>query len=225
MNMRSDSDIQKDITQEFKWDPRLQNDDLAVGVRDGVVTLAGYVRSYADKVTAERVASRIKGIKAVANDVEIKLPSSWARSDPDIARAALDALKWHTSVPEARIQVKVEQGWVKLEGNVDWYYEHEAAERAVRVLTGVKGVSNLIVVKARPTLSDVKDKIKGALQRGAEFEADRITVEIDDHKAVLRGTVRAYAEKRDAERAARNAPGVTEVDNRLTVDPYVFAGV
>jgi osmotically-inducible protein OsmY len=223
--MRSDSDIQKDIVRELNWEPSLQNDDIAVGVRDGVVTLAGFVDSYADKWTAERVAGRVKGVKAVANDIEVKLPASASRPDPDIARAALDALKWNVSVPHERIKVKVEKGWLTLEGDVDWYYQKEAAERAVRYLTGVQGVSNLITVKARPTPTDVKEKIKETLQRGAEFDADRITVEVEGSKAILRGTVRSYAEMRDAERAARNAPGITEVENRLTVDPYAYVAV
>ncbi|PYP04145.1 MAG: ornithine aminotransferase [Gemmatimonadetes bacterium] len=223
--MQSDRDMQRDIVNELNWEPSLRNDDIAVGVRDGVVTLAGFVDSYADKWTAERVAGRVKGVKAVANDIEVKLPLGSSRPDPDIARAALDALKWHVSVPNERIKVKVEKGWLTLEGDVDWYYQKEAAERAVRYLTGVQGVSNLITVKARPTSADVKVKIKEALQRGAEFDADHITVEIEGSKAILRGTVRAYAEMRDAERAARNAPGITEVDNRLTVDPYAYAAV
>jgi osmotically-inducible protein OsmY len=223
--MHSDRDIQRNIVNELTWEPSLRNDDIAVGVRDGVVTLAGFVDSYADKWTAERVAGRVKGVKAVANDIEVKLPLSSSRPDPDIARAALDALKWHVSVPNERIKVKVEKGWLTLEGDVDWYYQKEAAERAVRYLTGVQGVSNLITVKARPTPSDVKAKIKEALQRGAELDADRITVEIEGNKAILRGTVRSYAEMRDAERAARNAPGIAEVDNRLSVDPYAYAAV
>ena len=223
--MRSDSDIQKDIVNELNWEPSLRNDDIAVGVRDGVVTLAGFVDSYADKWTAERVAGRVKGVKAVANDIEVKLPSSSTRPDPDIARAALDALKWNVSVPHERVKVKVEKGWLTLEGDVDWYYQKEAAERAVRYLTGVQGVSNLIAVKARPAPSDVKMKIKEALQRGADFDAEHITVEIEGSKAILRGTVRSYAEMRDAERAARNAPGISQVDNRLTVDPYAYVAV
>jgi osmotically-inducible protein OsmY len=223
--MQSDRDIQRDIVHELNWEPSLRNDDIAVGVRDGVVTLAGFVDSYADKWTAERVAGRVKGVKAVANDIEVKLPMSSSRPDPEIARAALDALKWNVSVPHDRIKVKVEKGWLTLEGDVDWYYQKEAAERAVRYLTGVQGVSNLITVKARPTPTDVKQKIKDALQRGAEFDADRITVELEGNKAILRGTVRSYAEMRDAERAARNAPGITEVANRLTVDPYAYAAV
>jgi osmotically-inducible protein OsmY len=223
--MRSDNEIQKDVIQELQWEPGLQHDDIAVAVRQGVVTLAGFARSYADKVTADRAASRVKGVQAIANDIEVRLSTAFARSDPEIARAALDALKWHTAVPEDRVQVKVDNGWVRLEGDVDWFYQKEAAEKAIRVLIGVKGVANLIAVKAQPAPSDVKDKIRKAFQRGAEFDADRITVEIDGHKAILHGTVRDYAEKRGAERAARNAPGVTEVDNQLAIDLYALAAL
>lgn len=223
--MRSDKEIQQDVQQEFEWEPSLQHEDIAVAVRGGVVTLAGFAKSYADKLTAERLAGRIKGVKAIANEIEIRLLSSWVRPDPEIARAALNALKWHISVPDDRIKVTVAQGSVTLTGDVEWFYQKEAAEDAVRTLTGVKGVSNLIAVKARPTSADVKKKIKEALHRGAEFEADQITVEIDGQKAILRGTVRAYAERRDAERAAWNAPSVTDVDNRLTVEPHAFAAV
>lgn len=223
--MRSDNDIQKDITQELSWEPRLRDEDIAVAVHEGVVTLAGYARSFADKIAAERVASRVKGVQALANDIEVRLSTTFARPDPDIARAALDAFKWHALVPEDRVQVKVDDGWVRLEGDVDWYYQKEAAEKAVRVLVGVKGVANLIKVKAQPAPADVKEKIRKAFQRGAEFDADRIMVEVADHKAILRGSVRAFSEKRDAERAARNAPGVTEVDNQLAVDPYALASL
>ena len=223
--MRTDSEIQRDIEDELRWDPSLENDDVAVSVCDGVVTLAGYVKSYLDKWHAERVASRVKGVKAIANDLTVKLPSSSDRADPDIARAALDALKWNIAVPHDRIKLKVDKGWVTLEGDVDWSFQRDAAERAVRSLTGVKGVSNLVTIKARPTPQDVKQKIKEALERGAQFDADRIMVDVDGNKAILRGTVRSYAERRDAERAARNAPGITEVENKLTVDPSIFAGV
>jgi osmotically-inducible protein OsmY len=223
--MRTDNEIQRDIEDELRWDPSLENDDVAVSVRDGVVTLAGFVKSYLDKWHAERVASKVKGVKAIANDLTVKLPSEHERPDPDIARAAIDALKWNIAVPNDRIKVKVDKGWVTLEGDVDWHFQREAAERSVRSLTGVKGVTNLITVKARPTSQDVRQKIKEALERGAQFDADRITVEVDGNKAILKGTVRSYAERRDAERAARNAPGITEVENKLTVDPSIFAGV
>jgi osmotically-inducible protein OsmY len=223
--IHSDADIQKDVINELKWEPSLRDDDIGVAVRDGVVTLAGFVDSYSDKWKAESVASKVRGVKAIANDLEVKIPSSSQRADPDIARAALDALKWNISVPADRIKVKVEKGWVTLEGNVDWFYEKESAERAVRYLTGVKGVSNLVMVKPTPAPTDVKQRIKDALQRGAQFDAERITVDIAGNKAILKGTVRSYAEFRDAERAARNAPGITEVENKLTVDPTVFAPI
>jgi len=221
---RTDSDIQKDVVAELKYDPSLRDDDIAVAVRDGVVTLAGFTDSYTEKWTAEGVASRVKGVKAIANDIEVRLPSSAQRSDPKIAHAAVSALEWNSSVPKDRVKVKVENGWLTLEGDVDWYYQKEAAERAVRSLTGIKGVSNLISVRVRPTPSDLKQKIREALRRGAEFDAERITVDVDGNKAILRGTVRSYAEMRDAERAARNAPGVTEVKNLLAIDPGVYAG-
>jgi osmotically-inducible protein OsmY len=220
---RSDLEIQKDVAEELRWDPSLEDDDIAVSVRNGVVTLAGYVKSYVDKWRAEQVAGRVKGVKAIANDLEVRLAVGTERTDPDLARAALDALKWNVSVPQDKIKVKVEKGWVTLEGDVDYYYQREAAERSVRYLTGVKGVTNLITVKARATPTDVKQKIKEAFERGAEFDADHITVEVIGNKAILRGTVRSYAEYKDAERAARNAPGITEVENKLVVDPSVFA--
>jgi osmotically-inducible protein OsmY len=221
--MRNDSDIQHDVVQELRWEPSLKERDLAVGVRDGVVTLGGFATSYADKLTAERVAARIKGVRAIANEVEVRLPAASARPDPELARAALDALKWNVAVPDERIQLNVDQGWIKLIGEVEWFFQKAAAEKAVRALTGVKGVTNLIGVKERPVPADIKERIKQTLERGAALDAEQVSVEIVGGTALLRGTVRAYAEKRDAERAARNAPGVTEVDNRITIDPYSYA--
>lgn len=225
--MRTDSDILKDAVAELKWEPGLRDDDIAVSVRDGVVTLAGFADSYADKWRAERVASRVKGVRAIANDIEVRLPSTSERPDPEIARATVNALEWNILVPHDRIKATVEKGWVTLEGEVDYYYQAEEAERSVRHLTGVKGVTNLTTVRSQPTPSveEVKRRIKETLQRGAELDADRITAEVQGHKVILRGTVRSYAELRGAERAARNAPGITEVENHLTVDPSVFAAV
>ncbi len=217
--MANNADIQRDIVEELQWDPSLRSDDVAVAVRSGVVTLAGFVDSYADKWKAESITARVPGVKAVANDLEVKLPSSSQRPDPDIAHAAVDALKWNIWVPANRIKVKVERGWVTLDGDVDWNYQKEEAERTLRKLTGVKGITNLITVRERPAASDVKQKIKAALQRSAEIDADRVSVEVDGHTVILRGTVRSYAEKREAERAAFNAPGVTQVKNELAVDP------
>jgi osmotically-inducible protein OsmY len=223
--MRTDDEILKDVIAELKYEPNLRDDDVAVSVRDAVVTLAGFVDSYADKWRAETVASRVKGVKAVANDLEVKLPSSSQRPDPEIARAVVDGLKWNVLVPHENIKATVENGWVTLRGDVDWYYQKEEAERTVRNITGVKGVSNLVMVQKRPTPSDVKQKIIQSLKRGAEFDAERITVEVQGHNAILKGTVRSYAEMKDAERAARMAPGITEVENRLTVDPSIPVAV
>jgi len=223
--MQTDNDIQKEVIAALKGEPSLRDDDIALGVRDGVVTLAGFVDSYADKWRAERTVSKLKGVKAVVNDLKVKLPVSSQRPDPELARAVVDALKWNIQVPHDRIQVVVEDGWVTLKGEADWYYQKEEAERTVRNLTGVKGVSNLITVAVKPTPSDVKRRIVEALQRAAQFDAERITVEIDGHKAILRGTVRSYAELKDAERAVRNVPGISEVETHLTVDPNVYTPV
>jgi len=223
--MRTDLKIQKNIVAQLKWEPSLRDDDIAVGVRDGVVTLAGFVDTYADKWTAEGVASKVKGVKAIANDLEVKLVSGSARSDPEIAHTAVEALRWNVAVPQDRIQVKVEKGWLTLEGEVDWQYQKEAAERAVRYLTGIKGVLNRITVRERPTPANVKQRIREALEREAQFDAERISVDIEGNKAILRGTVRSYAEMKEAERAARNAPGITDVENNLVIDAGVYADV
>lgn len=222
--VRSDNDILKDVVAELQYQPGLRNDDIAVSVRHGVVTLAGFVDSYADKWKAER-AARVKGVRAIANDLEVKLPASSQRPDPEIARAAADALKWNVLVPHERIKVTVDHGWITLEGDVDWYYQKEEAEKTVRNLTGVKGITNLITVYEQPVPSDVKQRIRDALERAAAIDADRINVEVEGHKLILRGTVGSFAEAREAEQAARSAPGVTEVDNRLVVDPSVYASV
>jgi osmotically-inducible protein OsmY len=221
----TDNDIQKDIIAELKTEPDLRDDDIAVGVRDGVVTLAGFVDSYADKWRVERVVSKVRGVKAVANEVEVKLPSHARRPDPELARAAVNALQWNILVPHDKIQAIVQDGWITLKGEVPWFYQREEAERAVRNLAGVKGVSNLITVALSPTPTDVKQRITESLRRAAQFDADRITVEVQDHRAILRGTVRSYTEMLDAERAARKAPGITEVENHLTVDPQAYVPV
>lgn len=223
--VRSDNDILKDVIAELQFEPGLRNDDIAVSVREGVVTLAGFVDNYAEKWKAERAAARVKGVRAVANDLEVKLPASSQRPDPELARAVADALKWNVLVPHERIKVAVDHGWVTLEGDVDWFYQKEEAEKTVRNLTGVKGITNLITVYEQPVPNDVKQRIRDALERAAAIDADRVNVEVDGHKVILRGTVASFAEAREAEQAARSAPGVTEVDNRLVVDPSVYAGV
>jgi osmotically-inducible protein OsmY len=213
---RTDEEIQQDVMAELKWDARIQPNEIGVSVKDGIVTLTGWVDSYLKKWSAEDVAHKVAGVKAVANDLEVKLATE--RTDPDIAQQAIHALEWDAFVPSDKVQVTVSKGWITLRGEVEWQYQKEDAERVVRRLTGVKGVTNLITVSPRTTASELKKKIEDALVRNAELDANRITVEIQGSKAILRGTVRAWAEKEEAERVAWSAPGITSVDNRITLE-------
>jgi osmotically-inducible protein OsmY len=215
--IRTDEQIQRDVLAELKWDARVQPNEIGVAVKDGIVTLIGWVDSYTKRWAAEETARRVRGVKAVANDIEVKLPLSAERTDPDIAAAALHALKWDAFIPDDQVKVTVSKGWITLDGEVNWQFERDDAERVVRRLTGVRGVTNLIKVKTRPTPSELKRRIEDALVRSAETDADRITVEVQGSKVILKGTVRAWAEKQEAERVAWSAPGVTSVDNRITI--------
>lgn len=213
----TDEQIQQDVLDELKWDPRVLPNEIGVAVKDGVVTLTGWVDSYTKRWAAEDGAHRVHGVKAVANEIEVRLPSSAERTDADIAAAAINALKWDAFVPVEKIDVTVSKGWITLKGEVQWQYEKEDAERVVRRLSGVKGVTNLITVRPRATAPELKKKIEDALVRNAEVDAQRITVEVQGTKAILKGTVRSWAEKQQAEFAAWAAPGITSVDNRITI--------
>lgn len=217
--MRSDIDIKRDVEAELRSNPDIDATDIAVAVKSGVVTLSGYVRSYMQRWEAEKTAKRVTGVVGVANDIEVRLPIFNQRPDPEIARDAVSEIQNRLPYSSDHIRVVVRDGWVTLEGSVEWNYQRERAEDAVRYLRGVKGVINLIHLQPRIPPSEIKHRIEESFRRSAELDANRITVEADGGTVVLRGTVRSWVEKEAAARAAWQAPGVISVDNQLVVSP------
>ena len=215
---RTDTDIKRDVEDEIRWDPSIEDDShIAVAVNDGVVTLTGYTKKYMDSYYAERAAKRVQGVKGIANELEIKYDTGSERPDPDIAEEAVKALKRDLPLTHKKLKVIAKDGRLTLEGEVEWNYQKETAERAVRTIRGVKSISNLITVKPKITPSDLKKKIEDAFVRSAQLDANKVTVEVDGSRVILRGSVRSWAARQEAERSAWSAPGVTSVDNRIVI--------
>ena len=215
--MKTDSQVQLDVMAELNWEPSVNAAQIGVEVKDGVVTLAGHVGSYAEKWEAEHAAQRVAGVKALAIEMEVDLPGSSERKDADIARSAQNMLEWMTYLPENAIKVVVENGWITLSGTVDWAYQRDGAASSVRYLMGVKGLSDRIVLKPKVSLSAVKADIEAALQRRARADSQNISVGVQGSDVTLTGTVHSWSERALAKRAAFCTPGVHSVIDHLSV--------
>lgn len=218
--MKSNIQLRRDVLDELEWEPSIDASKIGVAAKDGVVTLTGEVLHYMDTNEAERLVKRVAGVKAVANEIQARTPGFGGQNDREVAEAALTALKWHTSIPSDKVKVTVRNGFLTLEGNVDWQYQREAAMNAVRSLKGVKGVANLITLAAKPQPKDVKAKIEAAFKRSAEVDAEHVRVDSHGGEIILEGKVGSWTEMSEAERVAWAAPGVASVDNELTVGAF-----
>lgn len=218
MRKEVDLELRKDVLEELEWDPSIDARTIGVAIEDGIVALTGHVATYAEKTNADRIAKRVHGVQGVANEIEVRLPVRVERDDIDIARSAVNALEWNVAIPKDHITVSVTNGWITLEGKVEWHYQKRAAEEALRMLLGVRGVINKVeVVTKRVRIEDVKGKIEAALKRNADLDAKKIIVEARDGKVTLTGTVRSWIEREDAENAAWSAPGVTAVVDQIRI--------
>jgi len=214
---KSDAQLQSDVQEELLWDPSVGRSEIGVACKSAVVTLSGQVDSYAQKYAATRAAERVSGVQVVADELNVRVPFTFKRTDMEIGHAVAEALRWDIEVPNDKVKARVDEGWVWLDGDVEWEYQRSAAERAVRYLTGVKGVSNNLKLSKRPWIPDVKTRIERALKRTAELDAAQVKVNAADGSVTLSGRVRSWTARQDAERAAWSAPGVTSVKDELTV--------
>jgi osmotically-inducible protein OsmY len=215
--MKTDSQLQKDVMDELQWEPRVDHANIGVAAKDGIVTLSGYVKSYAEKLAAEKASRRVKGVRGLAEEIEVRFASDPKTSDPEIAKRIADIFDWSATVPKDRVNVKVESGWVTLTGMVDWQFHRDAAKGAAARINGVKGVTNLIEVKQKPSSMDVKERIVAAFKRAADLDASTITVITDGDQVRLGGKVHSWYERQVAERAAWAAPGVNRIEDNIVV--------
>ena len=214
----SDKTLRQTVMDELEWDPSFNAQHIGVAVEEGVVTLTGHVGSYIERLAAEKAVKRVKGVRAIAEEIEVRFPSDKKTSDDQIARRALDVIAWDSTIPKDKIQIKVQNGFVTLSGEVDWFYQRDDAEAAVRKLTGVKGLSNEVKVKPQVRGTDIKQRIETALKRNAEVEADAIKVTVQEGRVILDGKVKAWYERELAERTAWSAPGVISVEDRISIN-------
>ena len=219
--MKNDLEIQQDVINHLKWQPSINSSNIGVAVKNGVVTLSGQVDTYYQKLAAENAAKKVTGVRAIAEDLQVGMSPAFHKTDAEIAESVLNALKWHSAVPENKIKVKVDDGFVTLEGQVEWEFQSSSAKSAVSNLLGVKNVINNIVIEPKLTATDVRSNIREALHRTATVDAGKITVSINGTKVILHGTVRSFAEKEDIEEAAWCPPGVTAIESHLTVEPQL----
>lgn len=223
MENEHDNRLQQLVLDELDWDPTVHAADIGVSVHDGVVTLNGHVTTFAEKRAAEEAAQRVAGVEAVAEEIDVRMAGDDRPTDSELADAVVHAIKWHVYLPEKKLRVKVEEGVVTLQGEVEWKYQIGKAVDAVRAIRGVRGIINLIQVRPRLTPDDIKDRIKRALERSAAQDIGTIDVKVNGHEILLSGTTRSWQEREDALRAASSAPGVTSVVNDITIRPRVPA--
>jgi osmotically-inducible protein OsmY len=221
--MKSDIQIQNDVIEQLQWEPGLNAAEIGVAVKNGIVTLSGIVDTYSKKIAAEDAAKKIAGVKAIAEDIQVGVSPSFRKTDAEIAEVVVFALKWNTTIPDEKIKVRVEDGVVSLDGEVEWDYQRNAAVNAIEKVAGVRRINNYITIKPSLKPNNVKQKITAAFIRSATIDSGKIWVETDGSKVILNGTVRSFAEREDAEKAAWLAPGVTSVDNNLVMEEEAFA--